>query len=89
MAGIFWIIKHARKDLRFIEIFFIMHPQIVGAHSFAYLYNHRFKAIEFNALVLLCAEYQWLAMLQKQRFFGFELFSVNTSKAPSLKILQF
>ena len=83
------IIKHANQDLRFIKIFFIMYPKIFCRISVAKFYNNRFESIQLDAFILLGTKYQWFTLFKEQGFVGLELFSVNISKAPSLKMLQF
>jgi len=66
-----YIVEKPDKDLRFIEIFFIVYPKVVLAKAAVPDVDHSgFEAVQADSLFLLCAKYQGLPLLQEQRLHG-------------------
>src|ERR1044072_3037434 len=68
------VVEHACQHLCFIEISFIVYPQIAGAVFSTQFNYHRFKAIQADAFVLLCAKDQRLALLHEKCLLRFAAF---------------
>ena len=86
----FWIIKHADQYLRFVKIFFIMYPKSSALIAIIQVHNLGFKSIQFDPFILFAPNINGLPCSRNKSFLWlWMLFSVNISKAPSLKMLQF
>lgn len=82
------VIEDAGQDLCFIDISFIMNPEIIHTMACIQVYHDRFETIQFDPLVIIGTEYQRFALFQEQGFFRLAGL-VKISILPSLKMLQF
>ena len=89
MSFKFWIIKHAGQYLCFINILFIMYPQIIGTMTIIEVNHLGLNPSSFIPLSLAAPKINGLPCSRNNVSCALLLFSVNISKAPSLKMLQF
>src|ERR1700677_4199095 len=68
------VIEHADQDLRLIEIFVVVYPQIIRADASAEIHYRRPETFQADALVPLCAEDQRLALFEEQGLDGLAAF---------------
>src|SRR5258708_8015326 len=68
------IIKHPDENLVFIEVFFVVYPEVIFAYILPQVDNSRMETIQANAFFPLRSEDQGFALFQEQGFHGLGAF---------------